>query len=151
MPARVGLNEDRARLAADERVVGPFDPAEPDVVDTDVAKQVRRQLAVRVAPLVLANESDAFHLQVGHTSRLIGRHLTTDVGKVLAFADAVGHRSAIVAFTVAERTAESRCRLIGVAQLGRNGVDRVRVDTAREDATVAVENLASLGGGGDGA
>ena len=112
---------------------------------------MRRQFAVRVAPLVLANESDAFHLQVGHTSRLIGRHLTTDVGKVFPFADAVGHRSTIVAGTVAERIAESRCRLVGVAQFGRNGVDRVRVDTARKDPTVAVENLASLGGRGDGA
>ncbi len=112
---------------------------------------MRRQFAIRVAPLVLANEPDAFHLQVSHTSRLFGRHLTTDVGKVLAFADAVGNRSTIVAFTVAERTAESRSRLIGVAQFGRNGVDRIRVDTTRKDPTVAVENLASLGGRGDGA
>jgi len=92
-----------------------FDPAEPDVVDTDIAQHVRRKIAVRVAALVLADEPDPFHLQVSHTERLIGRHLTTDVGKVLAFADAVGDTATLVAFTVAKRTTESGGGLIGVA------------------------------------
>jgi hypothetical protein len=72
MPARIGLNQDGARLAADERVVRAFDPAEPDVVDADVAQDVRRQVAVRVAPLVLADEPNPFHLQFSHPECLIG-------------------------------------------------------------------------------
>ena len=44
---RVGLDEHRAALAANLRVVGRLDAAEADVVDADVAEQVRRQLLVR--------------------------------------------------------------------------------------------------------
>src|SRR3954465_13043400 len=46
--ARGGGARDRARLAANLRIVGVLEAAEPVVVDPDPAEQVRRQLLVRI-------------------------------------------------------------------------------------------------------
>ena len=41
VPPRIGLDQDRAGLAPDERVVRPLDAAETDVVHPDIAEHVR--------------------------------------------------------------------------------------------------------------
>ena len=57
--------EDRAGLAANLRVVGRLEAAQPVVVDADVAEQVRGELLVRVEALALLDEADAVEIQRG--------------------------------------------------------------------------------------
>ena len=67
--AGVGLDEERALAAADDLVVGRFEAAEADVVEADVAEQVRRQLLVRIEAAALLHEADAFEVERGDVAR----------------------------------------------------------------------------------
>ncbi len=72
---RVRLNQDGAGLAPNLRVVGVFDAAQPLVVDSDPAEQVRRELLVRVEPLAFLDGADAVEMEIGDAPRLIGGDL----------------------------------------------------------------------------
>ena len=61
-----------------------------------------------------------------------------------AFPDALGDRAPVVSFAIPQSATQRGRRLVWIAKLGWDGVDRVRIDTTREDATVAVENLSPL-------
>src|SRR5690606_33424153 len=75
LPARVAVDEGRAGLSADERVVGRFDAAEAGVVDAHVAEHVRRQVRVRVPAPALRKEADAVEVEGSHARRLFGSGL----------------------------------------------------------------------------
>src|SRR5439155_24410932 len=77
--ARVGAHQDGAGLAANLRIVGVLEAAQPLGVDADPAEQVRRQLLVRIEPLALLDEADAVEVQRGDALRLIGRDLPLHV------------------------------------------------------------------------
>jgi len=70
MTPRVGLNEDRPLPAADLRIVGVLEPAQPAVVDPDVPEQVRRKLLVRIEAPALLDEADPVEVERGDATRL---------------------------------------------------------------------------------
>ena len=76
---RIGVDEDRARLAAYLRVVGILETTQADVVDAGPAQKLRCQLLVRIEAAALFDEADGVEVQRGHTLRLVGRHLPAHV------------------------------------------------------------------------
>ena len=149
--ACIALDEHGAGAAEDQRVVGALDTSQADVVHADVAEHVRRQIRVRVGALALFDESDARQFQRRHARRLIRPHLPADVGEVLALANPLDHRLAILGVAVGKRAAQRRRRRLDVAELGRHGVDRVGVHAVGQDVPVAIEDVATLGRRLDGA
>ena len=63
---------------------------------------------------------------------------------MLAFANALGDGTPIVGLAISKRLTQGGSRLVRIAKLGRHGVDRVHIDTARQDPTIAVQNLSPL-------
>ena len=63
--ARIGLHQDLALAPAHRLVVGRLDAVQADVVDADVAEQLRGELAVRIEALALFHEADALELEGG--------------------------------------------------------------------------------------
>ena len=61
--ARVGQHQRVPVLAAEQVVELRLEPAEPDVVEPDVAEQRRHQLAVRVVTAALVAEPDAIEVE----------------------------------------------------------------------------------------
>ena len=146
VPPGVGVNEDRAGLAANLRVVGPLEPFEAVVVDADVAEQVRRELLVRVEAAALLDEADA----VADSARRRGApRPATPAGarrrNAALVLEAIGERLPFAGRAVAERLAQLRDRLFVVVDFGRHRVDRIDVDAGREQMAAAIEDVAALG------
>ena len=85
-------------------------------------------------------------MQRGDAGRLDRPHLPAHVREVLALADPIGHRLPILRVAVAERATDRGRRRIGIGDLVRHGVNRVGVHAVGQDVTVAVEDVAALGG-----
>ena len=116
------------------------------VVDADVAEHVRGELPVRVEAPALLHEADAFELQVGDTRAPVpaspagGRRRTR---VPLRMRSTSACRSSASQSSSAPHS--DAARLLGVADLGRHRVDRVRVHAVGEHVAVAIEDLAALG------
>jgi hypothetical protein len=143
--ARVRLHHDGAGLAADLRVVGVFEAAQPLVVDPHPAEQVRRQLFVRVEALALFDEANAIQVQGGDALRLIRRDLPADVREGLPLAEPLGERLAVFRVAVAERVTDFPGRVGGVVDFRRDGIDRVGVHARCQHAAAAIDDVAALG------
>src|SRR5439155_21560872 len=145
MVTRVGVDEDRAGLAANLRVVRVLDPGEPFVVDADPPEQMGGELLVRIEALALFGEAEAVEIQIGDPLRLLRRYLPADVRERLALPETLGERLAISRVAVTERVAQLLRDVGGMIDLGRNRVDGVGVDARGEHAAAAIENVAALG------
>ena len=104
--AGVGVHRDRAGLAANLRVVGVLEAAQPLVVDADPAEQVRGQLLVRVETLALLDEADAVEVQRGDPLRLIRRDLPLHVRERAPLAEALAERLPILRASQSESAAQ---------------------------------------------
>ncbi len=149
--ARVALDQHRAGPAEDQPVVRRLDAGQANVVDANVAEHVRGQIGIRVGALALLDESNARQLERRNALRLIRPYLPTDVGEVLALANALDHRLTILRVTVGQGAADRGDSGLRVAELARYCIDRVGVHTVGKDVAVAIENVAALGGRFDGA
>ena len=91
MAPRVGVNQNRSRLAADfASRRSHSSPFKPGVVEADIAEQVRRQLLVGIETPALLDEADTVEIQRRDAAGLLGRNLAADVGKGAAGSEAIG-------------------------------------------------------------
>ncbi len=148
VPLGVGGDEQRAFAAADRLVVGRFQPAEADVVEPDVAEQVGAELAIRIEAAALAHEPDAAELQRRDLARLVRRDPALDVDERPRARQPLGQRRPVAALEHAAQPGGGRGLIVDFVG---DRVDGVGVHAVGEQPAVAIENLAALGRGRDGA
>ncbi len=145
-PARVGLIQQLTDSAADMAVVGCLDAGEPFVVDPDKAQQLSGKLFLRIEAAVFLDESDAVKTKFRDPRRLVRRHAPAHVDKRAFLPQARGQRILLLLRAVGQRRAEHRRGLPGVFDFTGDAVNGIGVDAVGEHTSVAVENVAPLGG-----
>ncbi len=146
MAPRVDLDEDLPVAAANVLVVRRFDATQPDIVDANVAEQVRRQILLRVVATALLEEPDAGKAERSNAVRHVGRHLAPHVHERFLPAQALDERVPIARRAVAERAAERGGDTVRVGDFSRDRVNRLGVDAVGEHAALPIEKLATFGG-----
>ena len=144
--ARVGLNEDLPVPPSNLCVVCRLDPAQPHVIEADVAEHVRGQLALRVVPAVLFEERDTGELQVANGASFVRRHLPDEIHERAAAAKLFRHVGAPLGRAPIHRGANLSRDAVRIVDFRGIGGDCIGVDAVREHAAVAVHDLPALGG-----
>jgi hypothetical protein len=151
VPARIGLDQDPARSAANDGVIGRLDPVEPLAICPHVAEKMSGEIQLRVIAAVFLDEAHAVQAERRDLPRFVRRHLTLDEGERALTRETIAERASIACRAFLEYGAEPRGRLLRLRDLGWHRVDRFGIDAVSENVAVPVHDLAAFGRRLDGA